>query len=81
MGHLIIRPANEEMGNPFSKPWSIGDFPKPPPPDTRPTTVATERMLWRRDGSLAAARGHHYITEDEPLLITHTEWLKLQEAE
>lgn len=44
--------------------------------DDRPQKVATERMLWRRNGSLCAAVGHEYAEEDEPLLITEREWLE-----
>jgi hypothetical protein len=37
--------------------------------------VATERMLWRRDGSLCADVGKEYAVGDEHLLITHDEYV------
>lgn len=57
--------------------WDLATYPRPLPPDERPKKVATERMLWKRDGSLAAAIGKEYLVEDEPLLITHDEFVAI----
>lgn len=61
--------------------WDMATYPRPLPPDERPKKVATERMLWRRDGSLAAAPGREYLAADEPFLVTHVEYLAIQAGE
>jgi hypothetical protein len=55
--------------------WDLKSYPYPKPKDERPMVVATERMLWKRDGSLAAAVGKEYPAEAGPLLTTEAEWL------
>lgn len=73
---LVFHPEDVVPAAPLR--FDIGTYPKPGPPDTRPRKVATCRMLWRRDGSLAAAVGKEYLEEDEPNLIPHDEWIALQ---
>jgi hypothetical protein len=73
----VIHPEDSQYTG-FNGDWTIGDYPKAPPPDTRPRKVATARMLWRHDGSLAAAPGKTYLEEDEDKLITHDDWIESQ---
>lgn len=56
--------------------WSFESYPRVDPRliDQRPQVVATERMLWRKDYSLACNPGETYAEEDLPLLITRAEW-------
>jgi hypothetical protein len=56
--------------------WDMVSYPWPSDrfKDDRPKAVATERMLWREDYRLCAAIGHEYAIEDEPLLMTQSEF-------
>jgi hypothetical protein len=56
--------------------WSLGSYPHVDETrvDHRPKVVATERMLWRRDHSLACPEGDEYAEEDLPLLMTESEF-------
>ena len=79
MGRLVFH--MDDVADPGAAlSFVIGEFPRPAPPDDRPRKTATTRMLWREDGSLAAAPGREYFEHDEPGLIPHDEWIVLQQA-
>lgn len=76
MAKLIIRTEDlTYQGQPVGHQWNIGEFPKPSPPDPRPTEVATERLLWKHSGALAASVGFPYFIADLPMLVTQKEWM------
>ena len=58
--------------------WSLDSYPRVDKSriDRRPQIEATERMLWRRDHSLACPVGGSFAEEDLPLLMT---WAEFQE--
>jgi hypothetical protein len=58
-------------------PWSAQSYPWPdarlaPDPDAE-REVATERLYWRSDGTLAYRAGLEYPVEERELLCTHEE--------
>lgn len=57
-------------------PWSASSYPFPDErfaPDERERTMATERLYWCSDGTLAFRAGVEYPIEDRPLLATWDE--------
>lgn len=56
--------------------WSFQSWPRVDESriDRREQVVATHRMLWRRDHSLACPIGDTYALEDLPLLMTQDEF-------
>lgn len=71
-----IEIAANRPGGRMEPGWSLGTYPRVDPTriDHRPKVVATERMLWRRDHSLACPVGEEYAEEDLPLLMTQAEF-------
>lgn len=70
----VMQNIRGQVGVPVG--WSLQSFPRPDPDkvDDREKVIATERMLWRSNATLAADVGKPYAIEDEPLLITEAEW-------
>lgn len=82
MGKLVFHPEDfADSGDPFVGRIDLAQWPGKPPADTREKAVATERLLWRRDGSLAYAVGREYPIEELPLLIPHDEWIAEQSGD
>lgn len=82
MSGIKVDLPSTPRGTPPGEPplWDLATYPRPAPTDPRERKVATERLLWRRDGSLCAAPGQLYFAEDEPDLITEEEWLAEEAA-
>lgn len=78
-----IEIAANRPGGRLEPGWSLGTYPRVDPTriDHRPKVVATERMLWRRDHSLACPVGEEYAEEDLPLLMTVSEFEALTAPE